>query len=172
MLSVDDTHNTNRFKMNFFDIVGIDSEGKSVLLAQALLDSKETASYEWVFEQLKEHGLKGGLVPATIMSDGDLAIACAVAMVFPPEGGTQHMQAMRPTRAGRQPVAREPRGRRAARDPSPSGAGAAGRPGTKKIIRAAPIFRRGPRSRRPQARSRRRRCRRCCRCWPPSASWS
>ena len=86
VMSVDDTHGVVRYKMTLFDIIGIDSDGKTVLLGQALLDSKDTEAYEWVFEQLKQ--LLPGLTPIAIMSDGDPAIAAAVKLVFPE---TQHL---------------------------------------------------------------------------------
>lgn len=67
--------------MQFFDVIGVDADGKTVLVAQALLDGKDTDSYRWVFQQLKKQ--LNGLEPSVIMSDGDPAIAAAIATEFP-----------------------------------------------------------------------------------------
>lgn len=85
VLSVDDTFNVSKYKMQFFDIIGVDVDGKTVMVAQALLAGKDTDSYRWVFKQLKQQ--LNGMVPSVIFSDGDLAIAAAIAAEFP---DTQH----------------------------------------------------------------------------------
>jgi len=81
LFSVDDTFNVVKYKMQFFDIIGVDADGKTVMLAQALLDGKDTESYQWVFQQLKKQMF--GLEPSVVLSDGDPAIAAAVAAEFP-----------------------------------------------------------------------------------------
>ena len=80
VISFDDTFHVMRYKAALCDLVGIDKDGKSVPLGQALIDGKDTASYVWVFEEFKAQ-LPAD--PSVIMSDGDLAIAAAIAIVFP-----------------------------------------------------------------------------------------
>ena len=81
VLSVDDTFNINKYKMQFFDIIGVDADGKTVMVAQALLAGKDTESYRWVFQQLKNQLF--GLEPSVILSDGDPAIRAAILAEFP-----------------------------------------------------------------------------------------
>ena len=81
MLICDDTHATNRFGLLYFDVIGVDRNNKSVVLAQALISHQDIPSYAWVFQFLKRE--LRGLEPKTIFSDGDRAIAAAIKEVFP-----------------------------------------------------------------------------------------
>jgi hypothetical protein len=51
----DNTANTNRFKMPLSSFVGVDNEGHSMILANALVSSEDTEAYEWILDQLLKH---------------------------------------------------------------------------------------------------------------------
>lgn len=85
----DDTHKSTRFGLPYFDVIGVNRNNKSVVLAQALITNKDIPSYAWVFNFLKRE--MGGIEPKTFFSDGDLAIAAAIKLVFP---NSQHRLCM------------------------------------------------------------------------------
>ena len=80
-LSVDDTFNISSCaNWALFNVIVVDEHGKSVLVAQALLGTKTTASYVWFFRCLKKQMRHH---PDIIISDGDLAIAAAIREELP-----------------------------------------------------------------------------------------
>jgi transposase-like protein len=66
--------------------VGVDGEGRTVLLGAGLLADEQTDSYTWLLRQLAAAGY--GLSPGVIFTDGDLVFPDAIASVFP---STRHL---------------------------------------------------------------------------------
>jgi transposase-like protein len=80
-ISMDSTFGTNRFRMPLVLVVGVDGEGRTILLGSGLLSDEMSGSYEWLFEQLREAGHM--LQPGVIFTDGDPVFPDAIATVFP-----------------------------------------------------------------------------------------
>jgi len=68
---VDSTYKRNRFNMPVVNIIGINNYGRNILLAFCLLNEETSASYSWVFDNLKTIWLKE---PNCIISDESQAI--------------------------------------------------------------------------------------------------
>jgi transposase-like protein len=85
-ISFDSTFGTNRFRMPLVLFVGVDGEGRTVLLGAGLLADEQTDSSTWLLRQLAAAGY--GLSPGVIFTDGDLVFPDAIASVFP---STRHL---------------------------------------------------------------------------------
>ena len=85
VVCVGDTHKTNIFGMPYFAIIGLDRDNKSRVLAQALITHQDIGSYKWVLDFVTR--VMRGRQPLTVFSDGDQAIAAAIAQAFP---GAKH----------------------------------------------------------------------------------
>jgi hypothetical protein len=79
-ISMDSTFGTNRFRMPLVLVVGVDGEGRTILLGSGLLSDEMSGSYEWLFEQLREAGHM--LQPGVIFTDGDPVFPDAIAKAF------------------------------------------------------------------------------------------
>lgn len=80
-ISFDSTFGTNRFRLPLVLIVGVDGEGRTILLGTGLLSDERSSSYEWLLRQLLEAGYR--LAPKVIFTDGDPAFPDAISSVFP-----------------------------------------------------------------------------------------
>jgi transposase-like protein len=80
-ISMDSTFGTNRFRMPLVLVVGVDGEGRTILLGAGLLSDERSDSYEWFLMQLREAGYM--LQPGVIFTDGDPVLPDTVARVFP-----------------------------------------------------------------------------------------
>lgn len=49
ILILDTTFKTNRFNMPLVLIVGIDNNGKNIIIGFALISKDDSESYEWIF---------------------------------------------------------------------------------------------------------------------------
>jgi hypothetical protein len=72
-VSFDTTFSTNRYKMPFAPIVGVNNHGNTVVFVCVLLQN--------LFEAFLE--VMGGRKPTNIMTDQDKAMRKAIAAVFP-----------------------------------------------------------------------------------------
>jgi hypothetical protein len=76
----DNTAQTNRFNMPLSTFVIVDANGKSRIVACALVSGETTEDYEWILEQLLENG---GVAPRIILVDEDPAMEAACASIIP-----------------------------------------------------------------------------------------
>nr|AAU90129.1 unknown protein [Oryza sativa Japonica Group] len=76
IVSFDTTYKTNRYDLPFAPFVGITSHGDNCLFGYAFLQD-ETMVVQYVLDCM------GGKVPATIITDQDLAMKAAIVIVFP-----------------------------------------------------------------------------------------
>lgn len=85
VIAFDTTYKVNAYKKPFVVIVGVNHHRKTVPFAVALITNEKEDTYTWVLEQLLEAG--DNLVPYTVVTDGDKAMANAIKVVFP---GARH----------------------------------------------------------------------------------
>ena len=76
----DNTFNTSAYDLKLGVFSTVDSNGKTRIVACALMRFEDSPSFEWVMIQFRSWL---GTFPAVVLTDGDLAIAKAVATVFP-----------------------------------------------------------------------------------------
>ncbi|CAN0466652.1 unnamed protein product, partial [Ascophyllum nodosum] len=76
----DNTCFTNRYHLKLCLIIGVDSENKSRVLAQAFLSDEQTASFEYVLNHFVK--ICGGY-PQVIITDADTAMTCTVSAILP-----------------------------------------------------------------------------------------
>jgi hypothetical protein len=77
----DNTSQTNRFNMPLSVFVVVDNNGKSRIVACALVCGETTSDYEWILEKLME--VQNGLAPAILLVDEDPAMEAACAHIIP-----------------------------------------------------------------------------------------
>ncbi|XP_057803572.1 protein FAR1-RELATED SEQUENCE 5-like [Salvia miltiorrhiza] len=79
-VSFDATYNTNRYKMIFTPFTGRDNHGKCVSFGAAIISHEDMDSYAWVLSKFTECV---GNAPRVFMTDQDLGLKKAVALVWP-----------------------------------------------------------------------------------------
>ncbi|PKY57280.1 hypothetical protein RhiirA4_478236 [Rhizophagus irregularis] len=77
----DNTAKTNRYEMALSLFVGIDSNFKTRILAQALTKYETLADYKWILQCTLE--VTSNLSPVVLFTDGDPAMLGAVQMTYP-----------------------------------------------------------------------------------------
>lgn len=77
----DTTFGTNLYGMPLHVIVGVDRDGRSRILATAVITTQLLQDHAWVFEHLKVAG--GGKAPDVMFTDGEAGIIAALEQVFP-----------------------------------------------------------------------------------------
>jgi hypothetical protein len=82
---IDSTFATNRYKMAFVSVQVFDACGVTRTVCQGLLRREDAASYRWYLRAMRS--ATQSRAPLSMFSDGDLAIARAIADVLP---RTQH----------------------------------------------------------------------------------
>src|SRR5882757_9316063 len=84
VILIDTTHKTNRFRMPLVNIVGANANNKSFFIGAALIQSENTATFEWLLRLVRELYDRYGLAPPrVIITDADEALASAIRVVFP-----------------------------------------------------------------------------------------
>src|SRR3546814_493451 len=81
VLLMDVTHRTNKFRVPFCGVAGVDGNGNTVLFAQAIIRSESKSAFEFVLRNLKRAGPE--VVVRTLLTDADAAEAAAIREVFP-----------------------------------------------------------------------------------------
>nr|CAH66510.1 OSIGBa0111I14.5 [Oryza sativa] len=81
IVSFDTTYKTNRYDLPFAPFVGITSHGDNCLFGYAFLQDETSETFQWMFNTFLD--CMGGKLPATIITDQDLAMKAAIAIVFP-----------------------------------------------------------------------------------------
>lgn len=81
IVSFDTTYKTNRYDLPFAPFVGITSHGDNCLFGYAFLQDETSETFQWLFNTFLD--CMGGKLPATIITDQDLAMKAAIAIVFP-----------------------------------------------------------------------------------------
>ncbi|XP_068665414.1 protein FAR1-RELATED SEQUENCE 5-like [Aristolochia californica] len=81
VITFDTTYLTNKYRMPFAPIVGVNHHNQSALFGCALLADDTKSSYVWLFKTWLK--AMGGRHPISIITDQDRAIQAAVAEVFP-----------------------------------------------------------------------------------------
>jgi len=81
VLLMDVTHRTNKFRVPFCGVAGVDGNGSTVLFAQALIRSENQRAFEFVLKNLKRSA--PDVVVRTILTDADAAEAAAIREIFP-----------------------------------------------------------------------------------------
>ncbi|CAL5033255.1 unnamed protein product [Urochloa decumbens] len=79
-ISFDATYLTNAYNMPFAPFIGIDRNGITIQLGCGFLRNEKTESYVWLFSEFKN--AMGGKDPLNIITDQDLAMKAAIALVF------------------------------------------------------------------------------------------
>ncbi|CAL5029951.1 unnamed protein product [Urochloa decumbens] len=79
-ISFDATYLTNAYNMSFAPFIGIDRNGITIQLGCGFLRNEKTESYVWLFTEFKK--AMGDKDPLNIITDQDLAIKAAIAIVF------------------------------------------------------------------------------------------
>ena len=80
-VSFDTTFQTNKFEMHFAPILGTNHHKQTIIFGCALLFNKTIESFVWLFETFLT--AMSGKNPSTIFTDQDVAMAAAIAFVFP-----------------------------------------------------------------------------------------
>ena len=78
----DTTYNTNKYKLIFAPILGINHHGQTVMFGCAFLSDESTESFVWLLKTFLE-AMPGGSPPKMIITDQDPAMKLAIAQVFP-----------------------------------------------------------------------------------------
>lgn len=81
VLVFDTTFNTNRYRMNFAPILGVNNHKQTIVFGCAFLTDETTESFVWLFEEFKK--AIPGEPPKMIITDQDAAIASAIKESFP-----------------------------------------------------------------------------------------
>ncbi|XP_041007328.1 protein FAR1-RELATED SEQUENCE 5-like isoform X2 [Juglans microcarpa x Juglans regia] len=81
VVTFDTTYLTNRYEMPFVPFVGINHHGQSILLGVGLISSEDTETFVWLFQTWLQ--CMDGIAPKAIITDHDMAIKNAIAIVFP-----------------------------------------------------------------------------------------
>ncbi|XP_065847430.1 uncharacterized protein [Euphorbia lathyris] len=81
-VGMDSTYKTNKYKMPFFEIIGITPSNKNFLIAYAIMKDETEGSYMWVLEKLKLL-LGADVHPTAIATDRELGLMRPVREVFP-----------------------------------------------------------------------------------------
>ncbi|XP_059460602.1 protein FAR1-RELATED SEQUENCE 5-like isoform X2 [Corylus avellana] len=81
VVTFDTTYLTNKYKMPFVFFVGVNHHGQSILFGAALISSKDTKTFVWLFETWLK--CMNGRSPNAIITDQDRAMKSAINMVFP-----------------------------------------------------------------------------------------
>ncbi|CAN6339372.1 unnamed protein product [Urochloa humidicola] len=79
-ISFDATYLTNAYNIPFAPFIGIDRNGITIQLGCGFLRNEKTESYVWLFTEFKK--AMGGKDPLNIITDQDLAMKAAIAIVF------------------------------------------------------------------------------------------
>jgi hypothetical protein len=82
VLLIDCTYKTNRFHMPLCSIMGVTGVGSSFFVALAFLRTEREADYSWVLQQLSAL-VPGFKKPGVVITDRDLALMNALAVLFP-----------------------------------------------------------------------------------------
>ncbi|XP_024156293.1 protein FAR1-RELATED SEQUENCE 5-like [Rosa chinensis] len=77
----DTTYNTNKYRMIFAPIIGVNHHGQIIVFGCGLLSDEKTESFIWLLEQWLKAMPSGP--PKVIITDQDPAIAKAIAQVLP-----------------------------------------------------------------------------------------
>ncbi|KAL6138692.1 hypothetical protein ACLB2K_063971 [Fragaria x ananassa] len=77
----DTTYNTNKYRMIFAPITGVNHHGQTIVFGCGLLSDEKTESFIWLLEQWLKAMPSGP--PNVIITDQDPAIAKAIAQVLP-----------------------------------------------------------------------------------------
>jgi hypothetical protein len=87
---IDATYKTNRFKLPFVNMVGVNNVGcddktlSTFAVAGAWISKEDTDSYTWVLEQLaKTTYMDGNWLPALFVTDQQQSLISAIESVFP-----------------------------------------------------------------------------------------
>ncbi|XP_052162053.1 protein FAR1-RELATED SEQUENCE 5-like [Oryza glaberrima] len=80
IVSFDTTYKTNRYDLPFAPFVGITSHGDNCIFGYAFLQDETSETFQWLFNTFLD--CMGGKAPATIITDQDLAMKAAIAIVF------------------------------------------------------------------------------------------
>ncbi|XP_078174432.1 protein FAR1-RELATED SEQUENCE 3-like [Carex rostrata] len=82
----DTTYNTNKYRMPFALLVGVNHHQQSIFFGCALVIDDKKLTFDWLFKTWLE--AMGGKKPMTIFTDQDLSMKTEIEMVF--GGGTVH----------------------------------------------------------------------------------
>ncbi|KAL8470378.1 hypothetical protein ACS0TY_033015 [Phlomoides rotata] len=77
----DRTYNTNKYRMIFTPLVGVNHHGQTIILNCGFFSDEKTESFVWLFSKLMEAMTKK--TPGIIITDQDPAMTKAIAQVFP-----------------------------------------------------------------------------------------
>ncbi|XP_065879243.1 uncharacterized protein [Euphorbia lathyris] len=81
-VGMDSTYKTNKYKMSFFEIIGMTPSNKNFLIAYAIMKDETEGSYMWVLQKLKLL-LQPDVHPTVIATDRELGLMRPVREVFP-----------------------------------------------------------------------------------------
>lgn len=81
VVTFDSTYRTNRYCMPFIPITGVNHHYQNILFGFALMRDETETSYQWVLETWLE--AVDNKPPTTIITDQDIALGNAIAMVMP-----------------------------------------------------------------------------------------
>ncbi|XP_065861098.1 protein FAR1-RELATED SEQUENCE 5-like [Euphorbia lathyris] len=81
-VGMDSTYKTNKYKMSFFEIIGMTPSNKNFLIAYAIMKDETEGSYMWVLQKLKLL-LQPDVHPTAIATDRELGLMRPVREVFP-----------------------------------------------------------------------------------------
>ncbi|EEC80328.1 hypothetical protein OsI_22378 [Oryza sativa Indica Group] len=80
-ISFDCTYMTNMYNMPCAPFIGINRHGQSIQLGCGFLRNEKTETFVWLFQEFLE--AMEGVEPINIITDQDLAMKAAIALVFP-----------------------------------------------------------------------------------------
>ena len=80
---IDNTHETNRYRLPLLDIVGVKLTGMAFSTAFAYLEWKCINNIAWALERFRRIFMRRDAIPQVIITDRDSTLMNAVKTVFP-----------------------------------------------------------------------------------------
>jgi len=80
---MDNTYETNKYKLSLLEIVGVTSTGLTFSVAFVLLSNEHENNFVWALEKLKGLFVIGAVHPQVIVCHRDITLKNAISIVFP-----------------------------------------------------------------------------------------